>query len=96
MISPTSRYRSIQTATFTGTDGQVRPYLRRRFVPDPSESVIIGEYVMTGGDRLDNVTAKYLGDPELFWVICDANNAIEPEELEEVGLRLSIPLPQKG
>jgi hypothetical protein len=57
---------------------------------------ILGEYVMTGADRLDNVTAKYVGDPELFWVVCDANRAMAPEELEQVGLRVSIPLPQKS
>jgi hypothetical protein len=96
MISPNSRYKSIDTATFMRSDGRVHPYLRRRFLPDPSDSVIIAEYVIAGGDRLDIVTAKYLGDPELFWLICDANNAMEPEELEPVGVRLSIPLPQKS
>ena len=27
------------------------------------------------GERLDNVAAQYLGDPTLFWRLCDANNA---------------------
>ena len=38
---------------------------------------------MIDGDRLDNVSAQYLGDPEQFWRLCDANNAMEPEELTE-------------
>ena len=38
---------------------------------------------MVQGDRLDNITAKYLGDPEQFWRMCDANGAMRPEELTE-------------
>ena len=45
------------------------------------------------GDRLDNVTAKYLGDPEQFWRLCDANGAMRPEELTEtIGNRVRITL----
>jgi hypothetical protein len=27
------------------------------------------------GDRLDNLAARFLGDPLLCWMICDANGA---------------------
>lgn len=53
----------------------------------------------TQGDRLDNITARYLGDPEQFWLICDANNTMRPDDLtseSEIGRRLPIPLPQGG
>ena len=33
------------------------------------------------GDRLDLIAAKYLGDPLIFWLICDANGAIDPNDL---------------
>ena len=47
------------------------------------------------GDRLDNITAKYLGDPEQFWRMCDANGAIRPDELTEtIGNTIRITLPQ--
>ena len=46
------------------------------------------------GERLDNITAEYLGDPELFWRVCDANNVIAPEELEQVGTHIRITLPE--
>ena len=46
---------------------------------------------MTESDRLDNVTAVYLGDPEQFWRVCDANNALRPAEMEEDGRRIVIP-----
>jgi hypothetical protein len=53
------------------------------------------EHPVVQDDRLDNITARYLGDPEQFWRVCDANNAMHPRELtEEIGRRLRIPLPQ--
>jgi len=96
MISPTSRYQGIGTSTWTGPDGREHPYLLRRFLPDPSTAIVLAQYVWTQGDRLDNVTAQYLGDPEQFWRICDANNVMSPDDLNQVGRRLVIPLPQKG
>ena len=51
---------------------------------------------MIQGDRLDNITAKYLGDPEQFWRLCDANAAVRPDELTEtIGAKVRITLPQK-
>jgi len=36
-----------------------------------------------------------LGDPELFWRVCDANRAMRPDELTEtIGRRLRITLPE--
>ncbi len=47
------------------------------------------------GERLDNITALYLEDPEAFWRIADANAAMRPEALvETVGRRLRITLPE--
>ena len=41
-------------------------------------------------------TAQYLGDPEQFWRICDANDAMRPDDLTaEVGRRLLIPVAQR-
>ena len=46
-------------------------------------------------ERLDNITAKYMDDPEAFWRIADANAAMRPEELTEtIGRRLRITLPE--
>jgi hypothetical protein len=51
--------------------------------------------MVTEGERLDNVTFKYLCDPEQFWRIADANGAVRPEELTEApGRRLRITLPE--
>ncbi len=71
-------------------------YLRRRFVPPPENFALLQEYTVVEGDRdrLDNIAAKYVGDPERFWQIADANAAMAPEELTEiVGRILRITLP---
>jgi hypothetical protein len=47
------------------------------------------------GERLDNITARYLGDPLQFWRVCDANGAMNPSELTAViGRRLRITMPE--
>mgnify|MGYP003454033479 CR=1 FL=1 len=90
----TSRYHGIETAEMQGKDGKI-VYLRRRFVPPPERFALLQEHAVVQGDRLDNITAKYLGDPEQFWRICDANGAMRPEELAEtIGRKLRITLPE--
>ena len=94
-FAPNSRYHAISTAKLTTPDGKQIVYLRRRFVPAPEQFSVIQEHFVVQGDRLDNLAAKYLGDPEQFWRICDANGAIRPGELLEViGDVIKITLPQ--
>ncbi|MBV8138818.1 MAG: PD40 domain-containing protein [Deltaproteobacteria bacterium] len=89
-----SRYNGIDTATFLAPDGQTIVYVRRRFVPAPDRLTPIQEHSVKQGERLDNLAAQFLGDPELYWRLCDANGAMRPEELEQPGLTLKIALPQ--
>ena len=52
------------------------------------------ELTYTAGDRLDLITARTLGDPELFWRICDSNEVMHPLELtSEPGnvIRIAVP-----
>ncbi len=93
-FQPTSRYYSIETTTYETHDGRILRYLRRRFLPPLDRFTLVQEHLVTEGDRLDNVTAKYLGDPEAFWRLCDANPILEPEELEEINRRIRITLPE--
>jgi hypothetical protein len=54
----------------------------------------LAEHTVTQGDRLDNLAARYVGDPEQFWRICDANDVLRPEDLtEEAGRAIRIGLP---
>jgi hypothetical protein len=92
---PTSRYHGIETATITTEEGKALAYLRRRFVPPSERFDLLHEHTVTQGERLDHVAFKYLGDPEQFWRIADANNALRPEELTETpGRKLRITLPE--
>jgi nucleoid-associated protein YgaU len=89
-----SRYHGIEIAQLQTPDGITIAYLRRRFVPQPERFVLLHEHTVVQGDRLDNIAARYFGDPEQFWRICDANRAIRPEELTETPSRkLRITLP---
>ena len=93
-IAPSSRYAGIETAKLATADGVEIVYLRRRLLPDPDKLAVVGERTVKLGDRLDRIAAESLGDPELFWRICDANRAMRPDELVETsGRRLRIALP---
>lgn len=95
MFLPTSRYYGIETATLDVAEDTSIVYLRRRFLPSPDRFTLLQEHVVADGDRLDNVTGQYLGDPEQFWRIADANGAMRPEALvETIGRRLRITLPE--
>jgi hypothetical protein len=93
-FAPYSRYLGIDTGTLTTASGQTIAYLRRRILPPTSAFAVIGQHTVAQGERLDNISWEFLGDPELFWRLCDANGAMRPQELEEVGRVLTITLPQ--
>jgi nucleoid-associated protein YgaU len=95
LFSSTSRYYGLATATFTPPGGQAIAYVLRRFVPAPEQFQVIQEHTIVQGDRLDNLANQYLGDPTLFWRLCDANRAVRPEELTETpGNTIDITLPE--
>jgi nucleoid-associated protein YgaU len=90
-----SRYHGIETATLDLADGSQVAYLRRRFVPPSGNFALLQEHVVVEGDRLDNLAAAYLGDPLLYWRICDANDELRPRDLvAEIGRRLRMTLPE--
>ena len=93
----TSRYFNVEIVKYVTSDQREIVYLRRRFLPRSNTAPIIAEHSVEEGDRLDNVTAKYLGDPEQFWQVCDVNEAMRPDELtEEIGRRLKVAMPTGG
>lgn len=93
-FAPNSRYHGIATGEMTGADGRPLVYLRRRFVPDQSRFVTLQEYQVVQGDRIDCMAASVLGDPEQFWRLPDANGSLHPGELEELGRRVRLTLPE--
>jgi hypothetical protein len=97
---PTSRYFGIEIATLavapeSSADGQASriPYLRRRLLPASDRFALLHEHLVTEGERMDLIAARELGDSEAFWRICDANDAMRPEDLAITGRRLRITLP---
>lgn len=97
MFTPSSRYYAVEKAEHAAPDGRIIVYVRRRFIPSSEGTIPLAEHRVSNGDRLDNVTARYLGDPEQFWRVVDANSAMRPDDLTaEVGRVLTIPLPRAG
>jgi hypothetical protein len=99
MFDNTSRYAALDTAEhqIPRPDGEPRPvrYVRRRFVPPPDEGATLVEHRVSQGERLDHVTAAYLGDPTQFWRVADANRELRPDELvKEPDARVRVALPQ--
>jgi hypothetical protein len=95
MFDPTSRYFALPTATLTTPDGRVVAYKRRRFLPQGSAMPLLVEVTVTQGDRLDLIAARTIGDPEQFWRVCDANDAMNPPDLVgDPGRTLRVPVPQ--
>ncbi len=110
MFEPTSRYANIDDVILeierkgeAGGIGTTKKiiyrYKKRRFIPAEKQPTI-SELTVTAGDRLDQITARSLGDPEQYWQICDANfdddSAIHPLDLIKVGKVLNIPFPKRG
>jgi hypothetical protein len=94
-FAPNSRYHGITTLQITGADGTPIVYLKRRFIAQPDRFAVIAVHSVVEGDRIDNLAAQYLGDPELYWLICDANNVITPDSLTDtVGAEINITLPE--
>jgi hypothetical protein len=92
---PASRYFEIETAKWQTAEGKSIVHIRRRFLPSAGRFELLVEHAVVQGDRLDNVTANYLGDPEQFWRVCDANNAMQPDELTAtIGSTIRITLPE--
>ena len=92
-----SRYYGTGTLTYVTPAGETITYLARRIVPQPGAPnfATIATHSVRQGDRLDLIAAKYLGDPLIFWIICDANGAIEPADLvATLGRVLNITTPQ--
>ena len=95
LFAPNSRYAGSDTMTLQSPQGISVIYLARRFLPPADSLQLLQEHTVTEGERLDNIAAQYMGDPTLFWRLCDANDAMRPDELTEtIGRTLRVTLPE--
>jgi len=91
LFARTSRYAQVPEAVYVDEAGREIPYKLLRILPPRADDV--AGHLVVGGDRLDLLAHRYLGDPEVFWRICDANGTLRPDELtQETGRRISIPI----
>ncbi|MGH9606918.1 MAG: LysM peptidoglycan-binding domain-containing protein [Terracidiphilus sp.] len=91
--NPSSRYYGSGVEQIALANGLVVSYLSRRIVPRMTIYSRTQNYSVIAGDRLDNLAARFLGDPILFWMIADANGAEDGNELTaEPGRTILIPL----
>jgi len=99
MFDKTSRYYNLEVATLSTTDNdgatvEIR-YVRRRFIPSSAGATVLAKHRVRQGDRLDNIAARYLSDPRQFWLICDANYVLQPDELTDtIGNTIEITMAQ--
>lgn len=90
-----SRYAVLPLLKWTDPSGAQVAYVSRRFLPTGDEFDLLLMHTVVQGERLDNITAKYLDDPQKFWIICDANEAMSPFDLvSQLGQTIRITLPQ--
>jgi hypothetical protein len=90
----TSRYYAVPTASYPTGDGRSVAYLTRRFCPQGLGLPLLSRVPVRADERLDQLTARALGDPTQFWRVADANNALDPVELMSTpGRVLRVPVP---
>ena len=92
MFTTTSRYASVADAIYRDASGRQFSYKLLRLIP--SAPTLLAHTVVQE-DRLDLLAATFFTDPEQFWRICDANLAIRPDDLLQIGFRLQIPMVQR-
>jgi hypothetical protein len=93
MFSLTSRYHGLPTATHRLPDGREVTYVLARPLPNPAALADLRAHTVRAGERLDQVAAAELGDPEQFWRLADAHRVLDPVELVTPGRRLRVTLP---
>ena len=97
---PESRYYGLPVLTrpapAAATGPAARPirYVSRRFIAPPGDYALLQRYRVRQGDRVDVIAASLLGNPLSYWQICDANLALEPDDVTAVpGTYIAITLP---
>lgn len=96
-MSNSSRYASCTPLTFTRSDGSRVGYLEPRICPRVADVPIRGYADRLASDRIDRLANRALGDPLLFWRLCDANGVVDPLSFGAAGPgRVSVPEPVPG
>jgi len=92
LIFKGSRYATVGTMEVPGPDGRPVVALRLRIIPDTPAGYL---HTFSADERLDILAFNFFRNAEKFWLIADANDELDPEDLLEPGRRLRIP-PDRG
>jgi nucleoid-associated protein YgaU len=92
VFASTSRYANVADATYTDASGRQFSFKVLRLTPSAATLMV---HQVVQEDRLDLLSAKFYTDPEQFWRICDANVAMRPDDLLQIGQILLIPIVQR-
>jgi hypothetical protein len=93
-FGPESRYYGLPLRNYTAPDGSQISYVSRRFIAQPEAFAVLQRYRVKQGDRIDVVAAALIGNPLSYWLICDANVALEPDDVTAApGAFILITLP---
>ena len=83
-----SRYENVPDNQYTDASGRTIVYKLVRYIaPTPP----VQGHKVVAEQRLDAIAQQYYRDPERFWRICDANLAMWPDDLLELGQIIGIP-----
>ncbi len=89
MIKKSSRYHGFDHHRHLTPGGHEILYLERRFIPRLQTS---GKTTNAQSERLDLIADRTLGNPQLYWRLCDANEETNPFVLSErSGRTLKLP-----
>ena len=88
MVFKGSRYEKTGVYQATDADGKTVTALGIRIIPHTPAGYL---HTFRADERLDILAYNFYRNPEKFWLIADANDAMDPEDLLEPGRRLRIP-----
>jgi len=88
MIFKGSRYERVGVYQVTDESGRTVSALKIRFKPATPAGYL---HTFTADERLDLLAYTYYRNPEKFWLIADANDEVDPDDLIEPGRQLLIP-----
>ena len=95
LFSTNSRYAGSETAEWKQANGKDVVYVKRRLIPKQENFATLQLHILQENDRLDNLSAQYFSDAQLYWRLCDANGAMNPDAVTKTpGSTLRITLPE--
>lgn len=93
-FSPGSRYANAVLRTYVGPDGREIRYVEARILPAPERHQPLTLHRIEQAEPVHLLAARYYGDAEQYWRICDANRVSwPPATTARPGATLLIPVP---